>query len=129
MKFFIYGNVPSKKNSRVPFVRNGRMMNFPSKNYVKWHKEALLQLKTNLFYSQSVNIVITLYVPTKRKSDLTNKAESIMDLLVDKGILQDDNYFCVPQILLKFGGVDREKPRAIIDIEIAETNLNTFFDD
>jgi Holliday junction resolvase RusA-like endonuclease len=61
-------------------------------------------------------IVIQIWAGDKRASDLTNKAESIMDLLVDAGILSDDNWFVVPNVELIFAGVDPKKPRAVIKI-------------
>lgn len=54
---------------------------------------------------------------SKRKADLTNKAESIMDALVDAGVLEDDNWFVCGDIRLLFGGIDRLNPRAEVEIE------------
>jgi hypothetical protein len=61
-------------------------------------------------------ILITFYPPDRNAGDLTNKAESIMDLLVDMEILEDDNWFICSDIHLKFGGVDKQNPRAEIEI-------------
>ena len=60
-------------------------------------------------------ISIKIYAPDKRKADLTNKAESIMDLLVDNGKIEDDNWFVIGDIRLLFGGVDKVNPRAEIE--------------
>lgn len=70
-------------------------------------------------------IEITIYAPDKRKADKTNKAESIMDLMVDAGIIEDDNWFVFPELNLKFGGVDREFPRAEVVIHYEEKENNT----
>jgi hypothetical protein len=43
-----------------------------------------------------------------------------MDLLVDAGIIDDDNWYVVPEVRFKFGGVDRLNPRAEITIELYE---------
>ena len=51
------------------------------------------------------------------KGDLSNKAESIMDLLVDNGVIEDDNWFEVPALASTFGGVDKANPRAEVVIE------------
>ena len=61
---------------------------------------------------------MTIYPPDRRKADLTNKAESIADLLVDNGFLADDNWTVVPKVVLTFGGVDRENPRAVVVLRI-----------
>lgn len=39
-----------------------------------------------------------------------------MDLLVDCGILPDDNWYICGDIRLKFGGVDAQNPRTEITI-------------
>lgn len=92
-----------------------------SEKYKEWHADATWQLralKNNLPKNPipSAFVTITFFAPDKRKSDLSNKAESIMDLLVDNGILEDDNWFVCPYLHLMFGGVDSKNPRAIIEI-------------
>jgi len=115
----INGEIPSKKNSRNIFCRGGRPINIPSKNYADWHEEQMwlmkkVKVKKRLDHAK---IQIVIYPGTNRKADLTNKAESIMDLLVDAGILQDDNWFVCETVVLAFGGVDRANPRAEILID------------
>lgn len=107
------GRVPSKKNSRIT-TRTGR--SFPSKKYTEWHKDASYQLlqqntlKTQ-FYASQGHLNLVFYMPDNRKADLTNKAESIMDLLVDNGWLEDDSWQVVPTLTLRFAGVDPKNPR------------------
>lgn len=67
-------------------------------------------------------IELILYPESLRASDLTNKAESIMDLLVDAGIIEDDNWFVVPEVNLKFGGKDKNNPRCEIIIYETDTS-------
>lgn len=114
-KIIIYGSTPSKKNSRIN-TRSGR--SFPSSKYTTWHKDATRQLHEGFKGTNIKNgsmVCITFFAGDNRKFDLTNKAESIMDLLVDVGFLEDDNYSIVPELTLKFGGVDKGNPRAIIE--------------
>ena len=76
-------------------------------------------LKTDLFIQASnkrFKYFNNNFPADKRKADLTNKAESIMDLLVDTKIIEDDNWFIINNINLKFGGVDTKNPRAEIEI-------------
>jgi len=61
---------------------------------------------------------MTFFSQTRRKSDIDNHATSILDLLVDLGILEDDNWSVIPMMIIKFGGHDKENPRC--DIEIQE---------
>lgn len=112
------GNVPSKKNSKQIICRGSRPMLLPSESYKAWHETQMWILKRFRPPEplKSVKVEITLYAESARKADLTNKAESIMDLLVDAGILHDDNWFEVGDLHLKFGGIDREDPRALIEI-------------
>lgn len=61
-------------------------------------------------------IELIFYAKDKRLFDLSNKAESIMDLLVDAGVIEDDNYSFVPELNLKFGGQDKNNPRCEVNI-------------
>jgi len=108
----IYGSTPSKKNSRIN-TRSGR--SFPSSKYTAWHKEASSQIIGIKEIPNGTNLTITFVAGDQRKFDLTNKAESIMDMLVDNGKLEDDNYSIVPQLTLRFGGVEKGNPHCIIE--------------
>jgi hypothetical protein len=113
------GDVPSKKNSKRVFCRGGRPVVLPSEAYVAWHEEQLYALpKTkNAPLGCFTSIVCTFYPRTKRKADLSNKFESVADLLVDALILEDDNWFILGEVVLRFGGVDTKNPRVEIVIE------------
>lgn len=110
-RIVINGSTPSKKNSRIN-TRSGR--SFPSSKYTAWHKLASEQLAgCNPFVSDILRIIFV--AGDNRKFDLTNKAESIMDLLVDCGLIEDDNYSIIPELTLKFGGVEKGNPHCIIE--------------
>lgn len=109
-KIVIQGRVPSKKNSRIN-TRSGR--SFPSAKYTEWHKDASRQLiGVNKILEKG--ITIEFFMPDNRRCDLTNKAESIMDLLVDNGLLEDDCWQVTGYVILVPCGVDKENPRAEI---------------
>lgn len=96
-------------------------MNMPSAKYKEWHKDASAQLaeqKIEPIVGPIVQIAISFVAPDRRKFDLTNKAESIMDLLVDNGIIEDDNYSIVPRVTLVFVGVDKENCGADITMYV-----------
>lgn len=115
-KLIINGRVPSKKNSKQVVCFGNRPRVLPSKNYQEWHKTALQELKVVPIKTiETSELTLTFFAPDKRASDLSNKAESIMDLLVDAGVLKDDNWFIIPKLILIFGGVDKENPRCEID--------------
>ena len=114
----ITGRVPSKKNSRLLFARGKRIMNIPSNAYAAWHKQASEQIEEFREYmiDEIDCISLDFYAPDRRGTDLTNKAESIMDLLVDNGVIKDDNWWIVNRLILTFKGVDRTNPRVLIHI-------------
>lgn len=119
MKFEIIGRIPSKKNSVNIFVKNNRLFKMPSDRYKAWHRDASMQLKGMRFENcplPKAEMKIGFWLPDRRLTDLTNKAESIMDLLVDNKILVDDNCSIVPEITLKYLGIDRAEPRAVVEI-------------
>lgn len=61
-------------------------------------------------------MTLMFFAPDARVSDLSNKTESVMDLLVDNEVITDDNWFVIGDLHLKFGGIDRENPRVEIII-------------
>lgn len=102
-------------------VCRGRFpMLIPSKRYSEWHSDATKQLLKRPL-PDIMELTILFYLPDARKTDLTNKAESVMDLLVDNGILADDNWNVVPRLILQSGGIDKLNPRA--EITWQEQNL------
>jgi Holliday junction resolvase RusA-like endonuclease len=123
IEFSIIGRIPSKKNSRNLFARGNKLFNIPSKRYKEWHDIVSVQLR-EIIPEKPINnvesVYLAFYAPDKRATDLTNKAESIMDLLVDNKIIEDDNWFIVRKIELVFKGIDRKKPRCEICIYIKE---------
>ncbi len=121
IKITITGDVPSKKNSKQIIYVRGKPLLIPSKNHKVWHTQAISQLYgIKPVASQISALQLIFYPSTKRLFDLSNKTESIMDLLVDAGIIADDNYSIVPELNIKFGGQDKNNPRA--EITIYETN-------
>lgn len=60
-------------------------------------------------------IVLAFKMPDNRRKDLTNAAESVMDLLVDAGILSDDCWQVIPNVTL-LGMLDSKSPGCIIGL-------------
>ena len=96
MKLVLPFETPSKKNSRVVDRRTGR--SFPNKRFTDWHKAALLHLRTQGAERMEgpVHIDFTFTHPTRMRCDSDNKVSSLMDLLVDAGVLPDDCWEVVP---------------------------------
>ena len=90
---------PSKKNSRVVDRRTGRT--FPNKRYTEWHKEASLYVRQQHAHPLDEG-PFALYLEfthgDRVRRDSDNGVSSILDLLVDCGILPDDNWMVVQKI-------------------------------
>ena len=111
---------PSKKNSRIIICRGKYPTILPSKSYKDWHEAEMWNLKKHKPEApiEKCEIVCDFYFPNLRRHDLTNIAESILDLLVDALILKDDSWTVVEGVLLYGCGVDKESPR--VEVEINE---------
>ena len=114
------GRIPSKKNSkRIVKSKKGKLSLVSSVNYMKWHKEASIQLKRQKQaknrVKQAIRIEFEFTFGDKRKTDLTNKAESVMDSLVDNGILEDDNWVVISDIRLS-GTYEKDNFKCLIKI-------------
>ena len=120
MNIIINGRIPSKQNSKK-IVRNGsRVRLISSDAYKSWHTDATIQLykqRVKAVGIEHCSIELDIYFPDMRVADLTNKAESVMDLLVDFGVLKDDNWKVVHSVTIK-GDIDRDNPRVEIRITI-----------
>lgn len=112
----ISGRIPSKKNSRISMVRGGKIINIPSNDFRKWHKEASKYLVGVRPLNIVKSISLMFFMPDNRRTDLTNKAESVMDLLVDGGIISDDSWQVIKKVELESMGIDKENPRVEISI-------------
>lgn len=90
---------PSKKNSRVVDRRTGRT--FPNKRYTEWHKAAALYVRRQNAHSMDGGPFV-LYLEfthgDRVRRDSDNGVSSILDLLVDCGVLPDDNWMVVSKI-------------------------------
>lgn len=90
---------PSKKNSRVVDRRTGRT--FPNKRYTEWHKAAALYVRQSHAHPLDEGPFV-LYMEfthgDRVRRDSDNGVSSILDLLVDCGVLPDDNWMVVSKI-------------------------------
>ena len=81
----------SKKNSqRIIWVKN-RPMIIPSAKFKQYEKECGYYLKNVEPNLSECNVKCLFYMPTRRRVDLVNLQEAILDILVHYGILIDDN--------------------------------------
>ena len=124
MKIILYGRIPSKKNSKNIIKRWNRTFIVSSKEYIKWEIEQMEYIEIKQLTKQlekinplwPYNIKCIFYMPDKRKTDLSNKFESIADCLVKAKVLADDNYEILKEVHLYYWGYDKENPRVEIEL-------------
>lgn len=114
------GRIPSKKNGKIMIFRGGKPLLISTPQYSAWRTNQLwevkrLRLMDKLKIPEKLEgLRLDFFMPDKRRTDLTNKAESVMDLLVDSNVIEDDNCSIVPLLVLRYCGVDRINPRVEI---------------
>lgn len=131
-----YVTVPSKKNQQQAIVSKstGKPFVKQSEQYVNWKKlvyPIFREEASRIFAINGSNkiirakIKIIFYFPNSLPRDLTNKSESIMDALVESGIIFDDMFQVCNDAHLK-GFICRDRPRTEIYIHIIEPGSDEF---
>lgn len=122
MKLTLYGRPITKKNS-MRIARNGkRSFLLPSPQFMRYERDCKRQITGK--YRKNINYPINLkavyYMPTRHRVDLTNLLNATNDILVDCGVLKDDN----SQIIVSHDGsrvlYDKKNPIVEIFIERVE---------
>ena len=115
MNFTIYWRIPSKKNSKQIV----RWFLISSKKYLEWEKEQIFKMRILKLWklkNPPYKIICNFYMPDKRITDLSNKFESIADMLVKYWLFEDDNYLILQNIELNYKWYDKTNPRVEIFI-------------
>lgn len=110
----------TKKNSQQILTnrKTGRAFIAPSARYKKYEREAAgyLNPRPPRPIECPINVKCLFFMPTKRLVDLTNLLEAVDDVLVNEGIIKDDN----SRIVVAHDGsrvlYDKDKPRTEIYI-------------
>lgn len=124
LKFTITGRPITKKNSQRIVQAAGRIRIIPSKNYLEYLDACRWQLNILRFgemkISSPINLKCVYYMPTRHRVDLVNLLEATCDILVDCGVLADDN----SKIVASHDGscvlYDKDRPRVEITITPAQ---------
>lgn len=126
------GRIPSKKNSTIQIMRHGKPLKFPSKEFTERQKEAILQCQIAWLPKLKANRVSIGYLfhrPDNRGADFSNKIESINDMLVKYGFLEDDKrQYLYEYKFVRHDGVDKELPWVTLFISY-ERNENIVVND
>lgn len=112
----------SKKNSQQILTnrKTGRPFIMPSAAYKAYQKAALMLIpaEARQRIDWPVNVKGVFYMPTRRACDLTNMLEAMDDVLVDAGVIADDN--C--NVIAGHDGsrvlYDKEHPRTEVTITL-----------
>lgn len=114
VELVLEGNVPSKKNSRI---NRGDGKSFPSRKYMDWQDDALKQVRiqTRQRFLKPVAIEVIIYFGTNTRADLDNRLTSILDMLVEGLVLQDDKWQNVPMMQVQ-AELRPRKPGAFVRI-------------
>lgn len=110
---------PITKKNHQRILRNyktGKPFVAPSEQYKQYEAQAMWFIPKGEHIDYPVNIKCLFYMPTRRRCDLTNLLESIDDIMVKAGLLEDDSY----HIIVGHDGsrvlYDKEKPRTEVEI-------------
>ncbi len=110
----------TKKNSQQILTnkKTGRPFIMPSAKYKQYEREAQWFLKPAppRPIECSLNIKCLFYLPTRRRTDLTNLLEAVDDVLVHAGIIQDDHSGIVTAHDGSRVRYDKDNPRTEITI-------------
>lgn len=113
----------TKKNSQriLHNKRTGKRYIAPSEAYKQYERAAALFVpKLQQPINCGVNVKCLFYMPTRRKCDLTNLLEAIDDILVNCGVLADDNYKIIESHDESRVYYDKENPRTVVIITKGE---------
>lgn len=123
MKIIIPLLCRSKKNSEEIIVnqKTNKPMIIQSKYYRQFEQDCGYFLKRYAKHiDYPINLKCTFIVPNKRKRDLTNLENSIADILIKYGVIEDDN----SEIVAGWDGsrviYEKGKEETIIEIERIE---------
>ncbi len=114
IQFHLEGLIPSKKNTQqiVQNKTTKRRYIVPSYNYTTWNRKALKSLTNQAAeisknrgiefpLTGTISLSIKFYFKDEVRRDLTNKAESIQDTLVDSKIIIDDSWLNLNPVTIK----------------------------
>lgn len=116
---FTINVAPITKKNHGQIIKNkktGRVMVLPSPEYRKYEQKALCNLPLLDTIDYPVNVKAVFYMPTKRRVDLVNLEQALLDVLVKAEILQDDNSKIVCSMDGSHVDYDKENPRTEVEI-------------
>ena len=124
MRIILKGRPITKKNSQRIVQVRGHIRVIPSKQYLEYLAACRWQINVlrmgEMKISSPINLQCVYYMPTRHRVDLVNLLEATCDILVECGLLADDN----SKIVVSHDGsrveYDKNNPRVEIEITPAE---------
>lgn len=118
----------TKKNHSQIIYNQGRPMLIPSKEYRQYEKDVFPFIpKVEKPIDFPVTLACTFYKPTRRRCDLVGHLQSIQDILVKYGVLEDDCDLIVFSVDGSRVVYDKIAPRTVVIItdEVIEHGKTT----
>ena len=111
----------TKKNSQriITNPKTRRPMIIPSEPYMEYEKAAAWFIPRIGPISKPVNVKAIFYMPTRRRVDLVNLEEALLDILVKYELLEDDNCTVVKSMDGSRVEYDKNNPRTEVEINDA----------
>ena len=138
MTITLTGNTPAKKDSGRIVRAGGRPILLPSARHERWYRENALALGARIVRGRvrpegrltsyegvplplqgRTRISVRFFRDSLRRWDYSNALDAVQDLLVDLGILADDNADVLSVGELTHA-IDRENPRAEVVLEACQ---------
>lgn len=93
LRIWLPGDPRTKKNSQRIHSRGSRHWVAPSEAYRTYAGACLFMIpsEARLHIDKPVNVQCVYHMATRRKVDLVNLLEATLDILVEAGVLADDN--------------------------------------
>lgn len=116
------GQVRAKKNSRTAVTTGGKTYTRPNKGHDAWLRDALQHIAIwrmtarPMPFPEELSIQVSLYRRDRTHYDPDNMGASVLDALVDSGIIPRDGYPTVLWVLSHHAGIDAQNPRAVVRI-------------
>jgi hypothetical protein len=117
MEIFIKGNVPSSKNSKVWtgrfFVWSKASQRYVKESEVEWAINA--KVFKSMIHEYPIRCSLTFIRGSKHQFDYVNPTQTILDLMVKRGWIEDDNADIIIPVFEQYK-YDKENPGVIIKI-------------